>query len=63
MQNHAGLALFAQTLIEYVEDLFTASTRESFTKVDVLVVLNAVKNDPALLRMLSGCALPGERPK
>jgi hypothetical protein len=55
MARHGGLTAFAQSLIEYVEDLLTASPKESFTKVEMLVLLNAVKNDRALLAMFDSC--------
>jgi hypothetical protein len=42
----------AQCLIEYVEDLLTASPKESFSKVEMLVLLNAVKNDRELMALL-----------
>lgn len=35
----------AQVVIQYLEDLFTASPRETFNRADVLVVLNNVRND------------------
>ena len=53
MKNISGLAAFAQTLIEYLEDLITESPKASFTKLDMLILLNAVKNDPVLLHMLN----------
>ena len=52
MAKHGGLTQFAQSLIEYMEDLITASPKEQFSKIEVLVLLNAVKHDSDLLRML-----------
>lgn len=52
MNKHGELTLIAQCLMEYVEDLLTASPKESFTKVEMLVLLNAVKNDRDLLELL-----------
>ena len=52
MAKHGGLTKFAQSLIEYMEDLITASPREQFSKIEMLVLLNAVKNDSDLLAML-----------
>jgi hypothetical protein len=53
MNKHGELTAIAQCLIEYVEDLLTASTKESFTKVEMLVLLNAVKNDRDLMALLA----------
>lgn len=55
MAKLGGLTQFAQSLIEYVEDLVTASPKKSFSKVEVLILLNAVKNDPEMLAMLDAC--------
>jgi hypothetical protein len=55
MTQQGGLIEFAQSLIEYVEDLITASPKETFTKVEMLILLNAVKHDPALRAMLAAC--------
>lgn len=52
MNKHGDLKLIAQCLMEYVEDLLTASPKESFTKVEMLVLLNAVKNDRELMALL-----------
>jgi hypothetical protein len=52
MNKHGDLTTIAQCLIEYVEDLLTASPKESFTKVEMLVLLNAVKNDRQLMALL-----------
>lgn len=53
MAKHAGLTQFAQSLIEYMEDLITASPREQFSRVEVLILFNAIKNDSDLLSMLA----------
>lgn len=55
MTKHGGLAEFAESLIEYVEDLITESPKETFTKVEILILLNIVKHDPALRAMLTAC--------
>mgnify|MGYP001603877486 CR=1 FL=1 len=52
MAQHGGLTQLAQSLIEYVEDLITASPKKSFSKVEMLVLLNAVKNDRDMVAML-----------
>ena len=52
----SGKPLFRETegqyaalcIIGYLEDLFTASPVESFSKVTMLSILNNVKNDPDL---------------
>lgn len=36
------------SVIGYLEDLFTSSPRESFTTIEILSILNTVKNDPEL---------------
>ena len=33
-------------VLDFINDLFTASSKETFSRVDVLIVLNQVKNDP-----------------
>jgi hypothetical protein len=55
MATHGGLIEFAQSLIEYMEDLITASPKESFTKIEMLILLNAVKHDSDLRAMLAAC--------
>ncbi len=52
MAKHGGLTQFAQSLIEYMEDLITASPKQSFSKIEMLVLLNAIKNDRDMLTML-----------
>jgi hypothetical protein len=52
MNKHGDLTAMAQCLIEYVEDLLTASPKESFSKVEMLVLLNEVKNDRELMALL-----------
>jgi len=54
MEN-PGLMVFAQTLIEYLEDLITASPKETFSKIEMLILFNAVKNDPAMLELFAAC--------
>jgi hypothetical protein len=54
MNKHGDLTAMAQCLIEYVEDLLTASPKESFSKVEMLVLLNAVKYDRELMALLGG---------
>jgi hypothetical protein len=61
MAKHGGLVTFAQSLLEYVEDLITASPKDSFSKIDILVLLNAVKHDPDLRTLLESCDI-GVRP-
>ena len=53
MNKNGELTAIAHCLIEYVEDLLTASPKESFTKVEMLVLLNAVKNDRDLMALLN----------
>jgi hypothetical protein len=52
MNKNGDLTAIAHCLIEYVEDLLTASPKESFSKVEMLVLLNAVKNDRELMALL-----------
>jgi hypothetical protein len=52
MDKHGDLTAIAQSLLEYIEDLLTASPKESFTTVEMLMLLNAVKNDRSLLDLL-----------
>ena len=52
MNKHGEPTTMAQCLIEYVEDLLTASPKESFSKVEMLVLLNAVKYDRELMALL-----------
>ena len=52
MARHGGLTQFTQSLIEYLEDLITASPKEAFSKVEMLILLNTVKNDGEMLAML-----------
>ena len=46
--RNSGEQLAAMGVLDYVSDLFTASPRESFSRVEVLVLLNAVRTDPEL---------------
>ena len=55
MHKNGDLTAIAQALLEYVEDLLTASPKESFTKVEMLVLLNAVKNDREIMALLERC--------
>jgi hypothetical protein len=50
MESCAGVMALA--MVEYAEDLVTASPKESFTKIEVLILLNAVKNDSDLFATL-----------
>jgi hypothetical protein len=52
MESCAGVMALAQSMVEYAEDLVTASPKESFTKTEVLILLNAVKNDSDLFATL-----------
>ncbi len=38
----------ALNVLDYLSDLFTAAGKDSFTRENILVVLNAVKSDPEL---------------
>jgi hypothetical protein len=38
----------ALNVIDYLSDLFTAAGKETFTRIEILVVLNGVRNDPEL---------------
>lgn len=42
--------------VEYLEDLVTESPKETFTKVEILVLLNLVKNDPVIAALLGQSA-------
>jgi hypothetical protein len=46
----------AYGVLAYVSDLVTASPRESFSRVDVLVLLNCVQNDRLLFEPEVGIA-------
>ena len=35
-------------LMDYLSDLFTAAGKDNFTRSEILVVLNAVRNDPEM---------------
>ena len=39
--------------VEYLEDLITESPKETFTKLEILVLLNLVKNDPVIAALLN----------
>jgi len=38
----------ALNILEYVSDLFTGSPKETFTREEILVILNCVRNDPEM---------------
>lgn len=59
MNKNIELTAVAHCLIEYVEDLLTASPKESFSKVEMLVLLNAVKNDRQLMALLASYSKSG----
>lgn len=40
--------LAQQAILRYLLDLFTSAGRESFSREDVLVILNLCKNDPEI---------------
>jgi len=44
--------MMAQLLMEYVEDLVTTSPKETWSKVDLLVFFNLVKNDSEMMSLL-----------
>jgi len=62
MATHGGLVDFAQSLIEYLEDLVTASPKETFSKIEILILLNAVKHDADLCALLARCDMPVRPP-
>ena len=33
-------------MLDYLSDLFTAAEKETFSRLDILIVLNATRNDP-----------------
>ena len=39
-------AFGALLMLDYLQELFTAAQRQSFSQAEILVVLNLVKNDP-----------------
>ncbi len=41
-----------EVLMEYIEDLITASPKGTWNKTDLLVLLNLIKNDPHTMYML-----------
>jgi hypothetical protein len=55
MKKQDGVLALAQMMIEYAEDLITASPKESLSKIEMLLLLNAVKNDRDLVARLSLC--------
>jgi hypothetical protein len=38
----------ALNVLDYLSDLFTAAKKETFTRVEILVLLDNTKNDPDL---------------
>ena len=55
MERLDGVRAIAQMMVEYAEDLVTASPKESFSKIEMLILLNAVKNDRHLIALLGLC--------
>ncbi len=55
MKKRDGALTVGQIMVEYVEDLITASPKESFSKIEMLILLNAVKNDRHLIARLGLC--------
>lgn len=55
MEKLDGVLAVAQMMVEYAEDLVTASPKESFSKIEMLILLNAVKNDRHLIARLGMC--------
>ena len=55
-----GVLAVAQMMVEYAEDLVTASPKETLIKIGMLLLLNAVKNDRHLVARFALCdeALP-----
>ena len=55
MEKLNGVRAIAQMMVEYAEDLVTVSPKESFSKIEMLILLNAVKNDRHLIARLGLC--------
>jgi hypothetical protein len=55
MEKRDGVLTIAQMMVEYAEDLVTASPKESFSRIEMLILLNAVKNDRHLIARLGLC--------
>ena len=55
MEKGDGVLAVAQMMVEYAEDLVTASPKESFSRIEMLLLLNAVKNDRHLVARLGLC--------
>jgi hypothetical protein len=55
MEKRDGVLAVAQMMVEYAEDLVTASPKESFSRIEMLLLLNAVKNDRHLVARLAFC--------
>ena len=62
MEKCEGVLRVAQMMIEYAEDLITASPKGSFSKIEILILLNEVKNDRHLTMLLGLCdqAIPAD---
>jgi hypothetical protein len=61
MPKNGDSTAIAQSLLEYVEDLLTSSPKGSFTKVEMLVLINSVKNDRDLIGLLECYSRSGSR--
>ena len=48
-----GEALAALGVLNYIEDLFTSTPKELFSPAEILLILNAVKNDPEIFDPLA----------
>jgi hypothetical protein len=55
MEKLDGVRAIAQMMVEYAEDMVTVSPKESFSKIEMLILLNAVKNDRHLIARLGLC--------
>jgi len=55
VEKRFGVLALAQMLVEYAEDLITVSAKDSFSKMEMLLLLNAVKNDKELVARLRFC--------
>jgi hypothetical protein len=55
MEKLDGVRAIALMMVEYAEDLVTVSPKESFSKIEMLILLNAVKNDRHLIALLGLC--------
>ena len=48
-----GDSHIALCILDYLESLFTVANRESFSRAEILVILNSVKNDPEIIDPLA----------